>query len=143
MKWIHLQFCSVAKNIYNYPARLITYHDTTTVHSQCSAHLLYVILFNVALFIRSSNSNSPKILLTKSYCSDLQIYNIFINISISSFSAKIYILYIKIKNKNKIINTRIGIRNIRRHSHGRLFFLYAIEMYLSSLKQFEFCTQAA
>lgn len=41
------------------------------------------------------------------------------NISISSFSAKIYIPYIRIK---KNINRRIGIRNIRRHSHRRLFF---------------------
>lgn len=37
--------------------------------------------------------------MTKSYCSNLQIYNIFINISNSSISAKIYILYIRIKKK--------------------------------------------
>ena len=64
---------------------------------------------------------------TKSSCSNLQIYNLFINISISSFSAKIYILYIRIKKTL----TRIGIRNVRRHSHSRPFSLHSIEMYFS------------
>lgn len=90
---------------------------------QLTFYMCYCVY--VELFIRSI-SNSLEISLTKSDCSNLQIYNIFINITISSVSAKIYVLYIRIK---KNMNTGVGIRDVRRHGHEGLF-LHSIEMHI-------------
>lgn len=65
-----------------------------TVHSECSALFLRVLR---CLRWTIHRIYFKDIFLTNSYCSNLQMYNLFINISISSFSAKIYTLYIRIK----------------------------------------------
>lgn len=107
---MHLQFCSVA------------------IKSLFMCYCVYVELFIGSI----AKIFSDKFSLFK--FTNIQL----INISISSFSAKIYILYIRIKKTTQELAYEMSEGIVTAD-----FFLHSIEMYFSFLKQFEFCTQAA